>query len=86
MLGGEDTTLAARLGVAFTRGIQRGSVPESKYRMVNTIAKHLSAYSGPEGYCGGVSVLAADSGSVQELVEGFGAIAITHLSSMEILN
>lgn len=55
MLGGEDTTLAATLGVAFTRGIQRGSVPASKYRMVNTIAKHLSAYSGPEGYCGGVS-------------------------------
>lgn len=55
MLGGEDTTLASRLGVAFTRGIQRGSVPDSKYRMVNTIAKHLSAYSGPEGFCGGVS-------------------------------
>lgn len=55
MLGGECTTLASRLGVAFTLGIQRGSVPSSSYRMINTIAKHLSSYSGPEGYCGGVS-------------------------------
>lgn len=55
MIGGEDTTLGAELGVAFTRGIQAGSLPASPYRMVNTIAKHLSAYSGPEGYCGGVS-------------------------------
>jgi beta-glucosidase len=55
MLGGEDTTLASVLGVSFTTGIQTGTVKGSPYRMVNTIAKHLSSYSGPEGYCGGVT-------------------------------
>lgn len=57
MLGGEDTTLATVLGVAFTRGIQAGTAAGAgtHYRMINTIAKHLSAYSGPEGYCGGVT-------------------------------
>ena len=57
MLGGECPFLAAVLGVAFARGIQRGTAEGSgsPYRMINTIAKHLSAYSGPEGYCGGVT-------------------------------
>jgi hypothetical protein len=61
MLGGEDTTLASVLGVAFTRGIQAGAAATAAAgaagtpcRMVNTIAKHLSAYSGPEGYGAGV--------------------------------
>lgn len=57
MIGGEDTTLATIMGSAFTQGIQTGTAEGTgtNYRMINTIAKHLSSYSGPEGYCGGVT-------------------------------
>eukprot|EP00928_Gymnodinium_smaydae_P081459 TRINITY_DN64981_c0_g1_i1.p1 TRINITY_DN64981_c0_g1~~TRINITY_DN64981_c0_g1_i1.p1 ORF type:complete len:792 (-),score=78.24 TRINITY_DN64981_c0_g1_i1:171-2546(-) len=50
MLTGEDATLGRIMSAAFTRGMQRPAYPSSRYRMVNTIAKHLNAYTGPEGY------------------------------------
>ena len=39
------------LSHAFTTGIQSGlRGAGDKYRMVNTIAKHLNTYGGPEGH------------------------------------
>lgn len=54
MIGGEDPVLGSVMGVAFAKGMQRGAAAGSRYRMVNTVAKHLSSYSGPEGAGGGV--------------------------------
>jgi beta-glucosidase len=52
MIGGEDPTLGRIMSGAFTRGIQHGYDNASKLRMVNTIAKHLNTYGGPEGWGG----------------------------------
>eukprot|EP00040_Diaphanoeca_grandis_P005867 m.34837 g.34837 ORF g.34837 m.34837 type:complete len:844 (-) comp17046_c0_seq1:250-2781(-) len=51
MLTGEDPTLGRLLSRAFTWGIQSNPTgSNTTYRLVNTIAKHLNAYGGPEGY------------------------------------
>ena len=63
MITGEDPTLGRIMSAAFTAGIQHrpaapapthddgeNSPPAKQYRMVNTIAKHLNTYAGPEGH------------------------------------
>lgn len=53
MLGGECPTLLGALGSAFAVGLQSLSAPSAapgeRYTAINTIAKHLAVYSGPEG-------------------------------------
>lgn len=50
MITGEDPMLGRIMSRAFTEGIQHKPINDSKYRMINTIAKHLNAYAGPEGW------------------------------------
>jgi beta-glucosidase-like glycosyl hydrolase len=66
MIGGESPKLGQVMSRSFTWGIQTGAqstnnaqasnaagsaaTGRSTYRMVNTIAKHLNAYAGPEGH------------------------------------
>jgi beta-glucosidase len=58
MIGGEDPVLGRVMSRAFTWGMQapplRGSHGDAEddagYRMLVTIAKHLNAYTGPEGW------------------------------------
>ena len=47
-IGGEDPTLGRIMSRAFTEGFQTRLDNRSRYRMVNTIAKHLNTYGGPE--------------------------------------
>jgi beta-glucosidase len=50
MIGGEDPMLGRIMSRSFTEGFQTKYDNSSKYRMANTIAKHLNAYAGPEGH------------------------------------
>lgn len=53
MLGGEDVTLGGALAAAWVRGLQSHRVPApaagDEYVAAIAVAKHLNAYSGPEG-------------------------------------
>jgi hypothetical protein len=50
MIGGEDPYLGRVMSRSFVKGFQTKYDGTSKYRMANTIAKHLNAYAGPEGH------------------------------------
>jgi beta-glucosidase len=54
MLGGEDVTLGGALAAAWVRGLQShrapAGAPGEEYVAAVAVAKHLNAYSGPEGY------------------------------------
>lgn len=57
MIGGESPTLNGFLGALYTQGMHSWTVPNPNvpgqtYTMINTIAKHIAVYGGPDGQYG----------------------------------
>ena len=96
MIGGEDPVLGRVMSRAFTWGMQApplrgsgggegngGDEDDAGYRMLVTIAKHLNAYTGPEGWgftfgCarGGAACRAAGNGQTRYCKSGFAVMRV----------